>query len=53
MLLFVCLFVYVFILFYLFKKKSLLVACPTHTNPPGSGLGTGGIGFDKHIDKST
>ena len=27
--------------------------CPTHTNPPGSGLGTGGILFDKHIDKST
>ena len=38
---------------FLFFLKSLLVACPTHTNPPGSGLGTGGIVFDKHIDKST
>ena len=45
------LFIYLFIYFYFFK--SLLVACPTHTNPPGSGLGTGGIVFDKHIDKST
>ena len=36
-----------------FFKKSLLLACPTHTNPPGSGLGTGGFQFDKHIDKST
>ena len=36
-----------------FFLKSLLVACPTHTNPPGSGLCTGGILFDKHIDKST
>ena len=40
-----------FLIFIFFK--SLLVACPTHTNPPGSGLGTGGIVFDKHIDKST
>ena len=38
---------------FFFFFKSLLVACPTHTNPPGSGLGTGGIVFDKHIDKST
>ena len=37
----------VYILFFI----SLLLACPTHTNPPGSGLGTGGILFDKHIDK--
>ena len=35
----------VFLVFF----KSLLLACPTHTNPPGSGLGTGGILFDKHI----
>ena len=40
----------VFLCFFL---KSLLVACPTQTNPPGSGRGTGGIVFDKHIDKST
>ena len=39
--------------FFCFFFKTLLVACPTHTNPPGSGLGTGGIVFDKHIDKST
>ena len=38
-------------LFFFFK--SLLAACPAHTNPPGSGLGTGSIVFDKHIDKST
>ena len=38
--------------FFFKKKKSLLLACPTHTNPPGSGLGTGGILFDKHTDKS-
>ena len=38
--------------FFFFFFPSLLVACPTHTNPPGSGLGTGGIVFDKHIDKS-
>ena len=43
-------FPFVFLFFFF---KSLLVACPTHTNPPGSGLGTGGIVFDKHIDKST
>ena len=34
-----------FFVFFLFSFKSLLVACPTHTNPPGSGLGTGGIVF--------
>ena len=39
--------------FFLFFFKSLLVACPTHTNPPGLGLGTGGILIDEHIDKST
>ena len=39
--------------FFFFFFKLLFVACPTHTNPPGSGLGTGGIVFDKHIDKST
>ena len=36
-----------------FYSKSLLQVCPTHTNPPGSGLGTGGILFDKRIYKST
>ena len=44
---------FVILPFFFFFFKSLLVACPTHTNPPGSGLGTGGIVFDKHIDKST
>ena len=29
-----------------------MLACPAHTNPSGSGLGTGGILFDKHIDKN-
>ena len=43
-----CYYYYLFIFFF----KSLLVACPTQTNPPGSGLGTGGIVFNKHIDKS-
>ena len=38
--------------FFFFFFKSLLVSCPTHTNPPGSGLGTGGIHFDKHISES-
>ena len=42
---------FLFLFFCFFK--SLLVACPTHTNPPGSGLGIGGILFHKHIDKST
>ena len=37
--------------FFFFIYKSLLLACPTHTNPPGLGLGTGGILFDKHIYK--
>ena len=52
-------FIYLFIYFLSLLRQSnllgffLLVACPTHTNPPGSGLGTGGIVFDKHIDKST
>ena len=41
-----------FFFFFFFFFKFLLVACPTHTNPPGSGLGTGGIVFAKHIDKS-
>ena len=45
--------VFIYFLFYFIFLKSLLVACPTHTNPPGSGLGTRGIVFDKHIDKST
>ena len=35
-----------------FIFKSLLLACPTHTNPPGSGIGTRGILFEKHIYKS-
>ena len=35
-----------------FFFQSLLVACPSHTNPPSSGLGTGGIPFDKHIYES-
>ena len=54
---FICLFflfIYLFFkIFIVFFFKSVLVACPTHTNNPGSGLGTGGIVFDKHIDKST
>ena len=25
--------------------QQVVVACPTHRNPPGSGLGTGGILF--------
>ena len=29
-----------------------MLACPTHTYPPGSGIGTGGILFEKHIYKS-
>ena len=33
--------------------KSLLVACPIHTNPPSSGLWTGGILFDENIYKRT
>ena len=66
--LFIYLFIYLFIfvavtLFLFFLNlyffisflflKSLLVACPTHANPPSSGLGTGGILFDKHIDERT
>ena len=46
-------FFFTFVLSFFFFFKSLLVACPTHTYPPGSGLGTRGIVFDKHIDKST
>ena len=38
--------------FFCFFFKSLLVSCPTHTNPASSGLGTGGIHFDKRISKS-
>ena len=47
--LFFIFFIFLFIYFF----KSLLVACPTYTNPPGSGLCTRGILFDKRIDKST
>ena len=42
--LFIYLFFY-FIFCFIFFLKSLLVACPTHRNPPGSGLGTRGIVF--------
>ena len=44
-------FYFIFYLFFLFSK-SLLLACPTHTNPPSSGLSTGGILYDKHIHES-
>ena len=40
---------FVFIYFF----KSLFQVCPRHTKPSGSGLGTGGILFDKHIYKRT
>ena len=30
----------------IFFKTSLLVTCPTHTRPHGSGLGTRGISFE-------
>ena len=43
-------FLFIFIFLFIYFLKSLLVACPTHTNSPGSGLGTGGIVFDKHIE---
>ena len=45
-----------FLSFFFIFLKSLLLACSTHTYPPGSRLGTrlgtGGILFDKHIYKS-
>ena len=45
--LFIFYFIYLFFFFEIgksqgFFKKSFLIACPTHTNPPGSGLGTRG-----------
>ena len=36
-------YIFYLLFFYYYFLKSLLLACPTHTNPPGSGLGTRGI----------
>ena len=44
------LFILFFIFFIYLFFKSLLIICPTHTKPHGSGLGTRGIKLLLHIN---